>query len=89
MDKIIKLNSRYNSDNYLKLLEKPDGSESKTYVLVTESPTVRLGYTNAGVKFLDPDGGPMIVADEIIPGTELKVKFIEFIPEIGHVITFE
>ena len=37
MGKIIKLRSRYGMNNYLKMLKKPDGSETKTYKLETDS----------------------------------------------------
>ena len=43
MEDIIKLRSRYKAVNYLKKMPKPDGSESKTYVLKTDVPTLRVG----------------------------------------------
>ena len=38
MEKQYRLNSRGGENNYLKLMPKPDGSESKTYLLKTENP---------------------------------------------------
>lgn len=36
MKDLIKLKSRGYEENYLKKLKKPDGSESKTYVLILD-----------------------------------------------------
>lgn len=88
MDSIITLKSRGSSYNYLKLLQKPDKSESKTYVLKTDSPTVRIGYIN-NKKMIDPPGGPMLIEGEILEEVGLKVKNIDFIAGYGHTITFE
>lgn len=52
MEDIIKLKSRYKEENYLKKLTKSDGSESKTYVLKTDIPTVRIGELDNGSKFI-------------------------------------
>ena len=43
MEDIIKLRSRYEAINYLKKMPKPDGTDSKTYVLKTYVPTLRVG----------------------------------------------
>lgn len=43
MEDIIKLRSGYKAVNYLKKMPKPDGSESKTYVLKTDMPILRVG----------------------------------------------
>ena len=43
MEDIIKLRSRYGTVNYLKKMPKPDGTDSKTYVLKTDVPTLRVG----------------------------------------------
>lgn len=61
MEDIIKLRSRYGARNYLKKMSKPDGSESKTYVLKTDASSLRVGNVSDGNKFIDPSGGPMIV----------------------------
>lgn len=61
MENIIKLRSRYEAINYLKKMSKSDGTDSKTYVLKTDVPTLRVGEVQGGNKFIDPSGGPMIV----------------------------
>ena len=48
MKDLIKLKSRGYEKNYLKKLKRPDGSESKTYVLKTNIPTLRVGEVQGG-----------------------------------------
>ena len=43
MKDLIKLKSRGYENNYLKKLKRPDDSESNTYVLKTDIPTLRVG----------------------------------------------
>lgn len=61
MKNIIKLRSRYGAVNYLKKMPEPDGSKSKTYVLKTDMPALRVGEVQGGNKFIGPSGGPLIV----------------------------
>lgn len=89
MEDIIKLNSRYGAENYLKKLPKPDGSESKTYVLKIDTPTLRTGKVEGGNKFVDPSGGPMIVEGYELEEAKAVVKSIDFIEGYGYTITFE
>lgn len=88
MEDIIKLNSRYGTENYLKKLPKPDGSESKTYVLKIDTPTLRMGEVEGGNKFVDPSGGPMIVEGYELEEAKAVVKSIDFIEGYGCTITF-
>lgn len=87
MEKIIELSNREGEKNYLELMKRVDGSESKTYLLKTEVPYIREGITNKGKKFVDPSGGPMIVEGNSI--NKCKVKSIDFIKGFGFTITFE
>lgn len=89
MEDIIKLKSRYKEENYLKKLPKSDGSESKTYVLKTDVPTVRIGELNDGSKFIDPSGGPMIIVGSELEEAKAVVKSIDFVEGYGWTITFE
>ena len=89
MEDIIKLRSRHGAENYLKKLLKPDGSESKTYVLKTDVPTLRVGEVQGGNKFIDPSGGPMIVVGYELEEAKAVVKSIDFIEGYGWTITFE
>lgn len=89
MEKIIKLNSRGGINNYLKMMIKPDGSESKTYLIKTDMPTLRAGYVDEKNKFIDPSGGPMIVEGSLLEEAKAVVKSIDFITGFGHTITFE
>lgn len=89
MEKIIKLNSRGGVNNYLKMMMKPDGSESKTYVIKTDMPTLRMGYVEEKRKFIDPSGGPMIVEGTLLEEANTVVKSIDFITGFGYTITFE
>ena len=89
MEDIIKLRSRHGAENYLKKLLKPDGSESKTYVLKTDMPILRVGEVQGGNKFIDPSGGPMIVVGYELEEAKAVVKSIDFIEGYGWTITFE
>lgn len=89
MEKIIKLNSRGGVNNYLKMMMKPDGSESKTYLIKTDMPTLRMGYVSEKNKFIDPSGGPMIVEGSLLEEAKAVVKSIDFIAGFGYTITFE
>ena len=89
MGDIIKLRSRYGTVNYLKKMPKPNGSESKTYVLKTDIPTLRVGKVQGGKKFIDPSGGPMIVVGYELREAKAVVKSIDFVEGYGWTITFE
>lgn len=89
MEELIKLNSRYNTKNYLKKMKKSDGSDSKTYVLKTETPLIRGGWTDTKHKFIDPSGGPMIAEGSILPEANAEVSSIDFIEGYGYTITFK
>lgn len=89
MEKVIKLNSRYEEDNYLKLMSKADGSESKTYVLKTSNPYLRIGYTVNNRKFIDPSGGPVITEGARLEEADAVVKSIDFTTGFGYTITFK
>lgn len=89
MEKVIKLNSRGEANNYLKKMIKPDNSESKTYILKTDSPTLRMGYVDEKNKFIDPSGGPMIVEGSLLEEANAVVKSIDFITGFGYTITFK
>lgn len=86
MEKIIKLHSRSGNDNYLELIN------GKTYALKTTYPYVRVGYldnSRDSAKFVDPSGGPMIVAGDLLEEAEAKIKSIDFVKGVGYTITFE
>ena len=89
MEKIIKLHSRGGIENYLKMMKKLDGEESKTYLLKTSMPILRIGYVDNKHKFIDPSGGPMIVEGSLLEEANAKVKSIDFVTGFGHTITFE
>lgn len=89
MEDIIKLRSKYGTVNYLKKMPKPDDTDSKTYVLKTDIPTLRAGEVQGGNKFIDPSGGPMIVVGCELEEADVVVKSIDFTEGYGWVITFE
>lgn len=86
MEDIIKLRSGYKAVNYLKKMPKPDGSESKTYVLKTDVPTLRVSEVG-GVchihKFINPSEGQELEEAKAV------VKSIDFVEGYGWTITFE
>lgn len=89
MEDIIKLKSRYGAVNYLKKMPKPDGTDSKTYVLKTDASTLRVGEVQGGNKFIGPSGGPMIVVGYKLEEAKAVVKSIDFVKGYGWTITFE
>ena len=89
MKDLIKLKSRGYEKNYLKKLKRPDDSESNTYVLKTDIPTLRVGEVQGGNKFIDPSGGPMIVVGYKLEEAKAVVKSIYFVDDYGWTITFE
>ena len=89
MKDLIKLKSRGYEKNYLKKLKRPDDSESNTYVLKTDIPTLRVGEVQEGNKFIDPSGGPMIVVGYELEEAKAVVKSIDFVKGYGWTITFE
>jgi len=89
MKDLIKLKSRGYEENYLKKLKKPDGTESKTYVLKVSTPYLRGGEVEGGRKFIDPSGGPMIVVGSYLEEAEAVVKSIDYTVGYGYTITFE
>ena len=89
MKDLIKLKSRGYEKNYLKKLKRPDDSESNTYVLKTDIPTLRVGEVQGGNKFIDPSGGPMIVVGYKLEEADAVVKSIDFVEGYGWTITFE
>ena len=89
MKDLIKLKSRGYEKNYLKKLKRPDDSESNTYVLKTDIPTLRVGEVQGGNKFIDPSGGPMIMVGYELEEAKAVVKSIDFVKGYGWTITFE
>lgn len=89
MKDLIELKSRYEEHNYLRKLAKPDGSESKTYMLKTSTYTIRGGMTDKKKRFIDPAGGPMIVEGEYLEEAGAVVKSIDYVMGQGYAITFE
>ena len=89
MEDIIKLRSRYGTVNYLKKMPKPDGTDSKTYVLKTDVPTLRVGEVQGGNKFIDLLGGPIIIVGYKLEEADAVVESIDFAEGYGWTITFE
>ena len=89
MEDIIKLHSRGGINNYLKKMKRLNGEESKTYVIKTDMPTLRVGYIEDKRKFIDLSGGPMIVEGSLLEEANAVVKSIDFVVGYGHIITFE
>ena len=87
MDKIIELKEREGSHNYLKnLASTTPGKESKTY-LVVASEGIIPEYDDNNKRYVNIIDGPNIYI-----GSEINkniVKYIDFIPGTGCLITFE
>ena len=89
MEDIIKLNSKGDENNYLTRLKKPNGEESKTYVLKVTTPQVRVGTTETNHKFIEPTGGPMLIEGFKCLDIDTAIKSIDFTIGYGYTITFE
>lgn len=89
MEDIIKLNSKGEENNYLKRLKKPNGEESKTYVLKVTTPQVRVGTTETKHKFIEPTGGSMLIEGFKCADIDSVIKSIDFTIGYGYSITFE
>lgn len=83
MKKIIKLQTHDGSNNYL------EQYKGHVYRLVTQHGFLRGGEIDENHKFIDPSGGPMIVENCILEGTDLIVDKIEFKKGIGQLITIK
>lgn len=87
MKDVIELSSRHGR-NYL-LKQSKGEEESKTYLLKSDSSTLRVGFIDKDHQFVDPSGGPMIIEGEILEDINARVKSIDFKVGIGCLITFE
>ena len=83
MKKTIKLQTHDGSNNYLEQVK------GHVYKLVTQIDCIRGGEINNGDVFIDPSGGPMIVENNIIEGTDWIATKIEFKRDIGFLITLK
>lgn len=90
MNETIKLDSRDSTENRLELLHRKDGGESKTYLLKTSSPTLRVCQSGGIVQFIDPSGGPKIeVGKPVVGADNAVVRSIDFSEGFGYTITFK
>lgn len=83
MKKTIKLPTHDGSNNYL------EQYKGHVYELVTQINCIREGEINNGDVFIDPSGGPMIVENSRIEGTDWIATKIEFKRDIGFLITLK
>lgn len=87
---IIKLKSgREEENNYLRLMPRADGSESKTYVLKVSTPNITVETRGSKYVSIIPFTCAPIVVGSPIEGTELIVKSIDFTLGYGYTITVE
>lgn len=90
MEDIIKLETTGENSNYLKKLKRPDGSESKTYVLKVTDPYVTITKTpTGGHASIGATGSNLIVVGEELKEAKAVVKSIDFTIGYGYTITFE
>lgn len=89
MEDVIELKSRGDGTNYLKKLKKPDGSESKTYILKVSHPVIAAGYLPNGKMYIQPSGSLVIAVGERLDEADAVVKSISYINGYCYSITFE
>ena len=83
MNKIIKLQTHDGSNNYLEQIK------GHVYKLVTQTDYLMGGELDNGDIFIDPSGGPMLVENHRIAGTNWIVTKIEFKYNVGYLITLK
>nr|DAH00698.1 MAG TPA: hypothetical protein [Crassvirales sp.] len=89
MEDIIKLETTGENSNYLKKLKRPDGSESRTYVLKVTDPYVTITKTpTGGHASIGATGSNLIVVGEELKEAKAVVKSIDFTIGYGYTITF-
>lgn len=89
MEDIIKLQSREDVNNYLKKMKRVDGSESKTYMIKTNSPHLKSGYVDGNKKFIELFRGPIMIEGVYSPEANAVVESIDWIDGRGYTITFK
>lgn len=88
MNDIIELKKTPEEHNYLKKLNRADGSESMTYLLKSSNPKITSWHTGTR-KCIVPVYGPPITEGEYLTQAGLIVKSIDYIAGLGYAITFE
>ena len=89
MKEIYKLNSRDGTKNFLRMLFRKDGEESKTFSIKTSAITLRQGKLADGSPFIDLSGGPMIVVGKPLNDADgAVVRSIDFSEKLGFTVTF-
>lgn len=89
MKDIIILKSRGSINNYLKKLSKPDGTDSRTYLLKLEVPFLKVSEGPGNKKVIDPKGGPIIAEGEYLEEADAVVESINHVMSKGYTITFK
>lgn len=89
MKDLIKLISRDGDISYLERFPKGNDFKSSSYILKTNAPYLRTGKTANEGFFIDPSGGPMIVVGSTLFEAKAVVKSIEFMDDVGWIITFK
>lgn len=75
---------------FLKKLKKPNGEESKTYILKTNASSIKYEYIDKIRRLLKPSGcNYPIIEGEVLEGFTYIVKSIIYTPGLGYTITFE
>ena len=83
MEKKINLRTHDGSNNYLMQF---DDKRPNSYKLVTAFNTLRHGYLDNDIEFVDPSGGPMLYQGKKLEGTHYIVEGISFEEGIGTII---
>ena len=76
LNKSIKLNSRYNTNNYIRLIKDTDNSY--IWKLYTEFGALRVSRQDGDIQFIDPTGGPIINLGSNLVDNKYQVKSISF-----------
>lgn len=84
MEKILKLPTHDETNNYLEQLE------GNKYVLKTPYDYMRQGFLDEDTYFIDPSGGPILIVGDKLPGSDKYfIKSIHHKKHVGFIITLK
>jgi hypothetical protein len=91
MEEIIHLRTNNRDDFiFLKKLQKPNGKESKTFLLKTNARSVKYEYIDTKRKTLVPSGCLSIMIEEqLLEEADAIISNISYTPGLGYTITFK
>lgn len=85
---MIKLKSIGDNIHYLKKLKNITNNKSIDYLVYTNAPIVKMGYTSDKKKFIELSGGPILTEGELVEELNMIITSINLIAGYGYILTF-